>query len=79
MKPSDPFAKYRNPDRPTYNGAAMLADATGLSQAEIVWTWERLKQLHQVEGRPMSEVKQIVAEESKSRPWLAKSPAAPSN
>jgi hypothetical protein len=61
---------YQNPDG-TYNGLKILADLSGLSLAEIAWTWNRMKQLH-AEGVPSEKRKAIVAEEAKSRPWEKK-------
>ena len=38
------FDKHRNPDG-TYNGMTVLSELSGLSQEEIMWTWERAKEL----------------------------------
>lgn len=59
---------WRNPDG-TYNGAKALAKLTGLSEAEIEWTWTRMKALI-AEGKPIHEAKTILEEESKGKPWL---------
>lgn len=60
--------RYSNGDG-TYNGAALLADISGLSRAEIRWTAERLKALLHTEKKTKTEALAIVREESKSRPW----------
>lgn len=65
---TDPFARWRNPSG-TYDGAGMLAEMSGLSKAEIMWTFERLKYLMQAEGKTKEEAKAIVKEETKTRPW----------
>ena len=36
------FEAYRNPGSNTYNGVRLLADLTGLSEAEIAWTARRI-------------------------------------
>lgn len=51
----------------------LLSDLTAamgvrISNAEICWTFERMKQL-KAEGVPASEWSAIVKEESASRPW----------
>ena len=63
------FAKYQNADGRTYNGVRMMSDISGLSQAEIRWTFDRLKQLMTAEGRPKAEAIEIVKDEARSRPW----------
>jgi len=63
------FDKHRNADG-TYNGITMMSEISGLSQAEIRWTWERLRHLMHVDGKSKDEAKAIVREERKSRPWL---------
>jgi len=52
-----------------YDGVAMLASLTGLSKAEIEWTWSRMRYLRQVEGRTPEEAKRIVTQEGKAKPW----------
>ncbi len=59
--------KYKN-DNGTFNGAKMLADVSGLSMEEILWTANRMKQLL-AEGRSKDEAKAVVALENKFRPW----------
>lgn len=63
------FDSYSNGDG-TYNGVAMLADLSGLSREEILWTFNRIKQLRQVEGKSKEEALGIVKAESKNRPWM---------
>jgi hypothetical protein len=58
----------RNPNG-TYNGIAILARLSGLSEAEVAWTAERLRHLRLVEGRTVEEAKAIVAAECQARPW----------
>lgn len=62
------MADFRNKDG-TYNGAAMLAAASGLSKEEILWTFDRMKHLLNVEGMSKDEAKLIVSEECKEQPW----------
>jgi hypothetical protein len=64
-----PFDRYRNADRNTYNAAKMMADLSGLSQAEIVWTFNRLKNLMQYEGKTKEEAQAQVKIEAADRPW----------
>ena len=66
------FDRYRNADGKTFNGVAMMADLTGLPQAEIRWTAERLKQLMHSEGKSKDEALAIVKAEAAARPWVAK-------
>lgn len=68
--------KFRNPDG-SYNGVAAIHDLTKLlypksdiSQAEIDWTFRRMKVLIQGEKKSKDEAKAIVREEAKGRPWL---------
>lgn len=67
MKIPDP-KKHQNPDG-TYNGVTYMAEMSGLSEAEIQWTWNRMKELR-AEGRSKDEVRRIVRDEARSRPWL---------
>lgn len=60
--------RYKNPDG-SYNGIAILADLSGLSEAEIRWTAERLRHLMRVEGKTPEEAKAIVRVEAADRPW----------
>lgn len=59
---------YRNQDG-TYDGAALLAALSGVSREEIIWTFNRLKYLRQVEGKSAQEAKRIVDEERTAQPW----------
>lgn len=59
---------FRNPDG-TYNGVKMFASMSGLSEAEIQWTFLRIKALY-AEGKTKQEAKAIVASEAKSKPWV---------
>lgn len=61
--------RWKNPGRDTFNGIKMLAELSGLSEAEVRWTADRLKQMMHVEGRSKDEAKRIVAEEAAGRPW----------
>lgn len=63
------FEKYKNANGTTYNGAAMLADLSGLSIEEIAWSFNRLKELRQ-EGKTKEESIKILSEEGKSKPWI---------
>ena len=65
----DAFTKYRNPGRDTYNGVRLMSDLSGLSQMEIRWTFDRLKQLMTGEGKSKEKAMAIVKDEGKSRPW----------
>ena len=64
----DPFEKWRNPSG-TYNGAAMFAELTGITQEEILWSVERMKDLKK-QGLPRAEWARIVRDETKLKPWL---------
>lgn len=66
------FEKHRNANG-TYNGVTAMAELTGLSAAEIKWTFERLRQLMHVDKKPKDEALVIVKEEAKGKPWLAQS------
>src|SRR3546814_18368211 len=48
------IARHQNPDG-TWNGAGVFAEITGLSQAEVQWTFDRLKHLMIVERRRSEE------------------------
>jgi len=67
------FDRYRNADGKTFNGVAMMADLTGLSQAEVRWTAERLRQLMHADGKSKAEALAIVKAEACHRPWDATS------
>ena len=66
------FEKYKNSDGETYNGVAMMSELTGLSQEEIMWTANRIKQLIHQESKTKDEAVAIVKEECKSKPWIQK-------
>jgi hypothetical protein len=66
------FEKYKNSDGKSYNGVAMMSELTGLSQEEIAWTANRIKQLIHQEGKTKFEAVAIVKEEGKSKPWSQK-------
>jgi hypothetical protein len=61
----------RNADG-TYNGVKLFARLTGLSEAEIEWTADRLKQLIVAEKKTQEEAKAIVRGEAKLLPWERK-------
>jgi|GEM_PF-4645065 len=63
--------KYKNSDG-TYNGVKMLSDLSGLSEGEVSWTFNRLKQLIHDEKKTKQEALKIVKEEAKKKPWLKK-------
>ena len=54
----------------TQNGAQLLSRLSGLSEAEIRWTFDRMKSLL-ASGMSNHEAKAIVKAECKSRPWEA--------
>lgn len=60
--------KHRNPDG-TYNGVAVMSEMTGLSPAEIRWTFERIKHLIHAEGKDKEAAKAIVKAECVNKPW----------
>ena len=62
--------KHRNPDG-TYNGVTAMAELSGLSTAEIRWTFDRLNHLMHVEGLAKEAAKDVVRAEAAGRPWLA--------
>lgn len=55
----------RNSDG-TYNGVKMMAQLSGLSEEEIKWTWDRLKEL-KAQGVPTDQAKKIVHQENPYR------------
>jgi len=63
--------EFKNADG-TYNGVAFLAALSGLSEVEIKWTADRLKQLMHVEKKSKEEATGIVKEEAKTKPWEKK-------
>lgn len=67
---ADPWEAFRNPDG-TYNGIKALAQISGLSEAEIAWTADRLRALLKA-GKSKDEAKAIVRAEAVSRPWACR-------
>lgn len=65
------FEQYRNPNG-TYNGVKAMSDLSGLSEAEVLWTFNRIKHLIQVDKMPRLEAVAKVKEEGKSKPWEQK-------
>lgn len=61
--------RYRNPDGKTFNGVALLAELSGLSQAEIAWTAARLKELMTVQRVDREVAKRMVKLEATLKPW----------
>lgn len=59
----------QNPDG-TWNGARMMARWTGITEAEVIWTWRRLQQLLGTEGKTKNQALAIVKQEAKEKPWL---------
>lgn len=59
---------FRNPDG-TYNGVKTMAALSGLSEAEVLWTFNRLQQLIVREKKPAAEARAVVREEAKAKPW----------
>lgn len=64
--------QFRNPNG-TFNGVKAMAAMTGLSEAEIAWTADRIKHLMHVQKKPKAEALAIVREEGKDKPWEVKS------
>jgi hypothetical protein len=60
----------------TWNGVAVMARASGLSEDEVAWTFNRLQRLMYREKRTKDEALAIVREEAKAKPWLTQSVAA---
>lgn len=61
------LGSHRNADG-TYNGVSLFAALTGLSQAEIRWTWDRMRDLVK-SGCTGAQAKEIIKEEAKAKPW----------
>ncbi len=61
--------QFLNPDGKTYDGVRLMAAATGLSAAEIKWSFDRIKQLMHVEGKSKTEAVAILKTESAAKPW----------
>ena len=64
--------QFRNPNG-SYNGIKALAAWSGLSEAEVKWTAERMKALIK-SGVPAKQAIATLKEEAKSRPWLGQQP-----
>ncbi len=62
--------KFRNKDG-TYNGAAALSEFCGIPQEEIVWMFNRSKELY-AQGLTKSDVLRIIKEERNTQPWKNK-------
>lgn len=60
--------QFQNADG-TYNGVALMAKATGLSAAEIKWSFDRMKHLLHVDKKSKTEAVTILREECRTRPW----------
>lgn len=58
---------YQNPNG-TYDGASAMAAMTGLSRAEILWTWERMRTLRAA-GLGKEEAKEVIENEQIKKPW----------
>lgn len=66
-----PFIEqFKNKDGSTYNGAAMLANLTGLSQAEVEWTAKRIQHLTSVERCSKEQAMAVVKAERVNKPWI---------
>lgn len=73
VRATKPFLEeFRNPDGKTYNGVAMLACLSGLSEAEVAWTAARVRRLMIDDGLSRGEALERVKAEAKSRPWETK-------
>lgn len=59
--------KHRNPDG-TYNGAAALAELSGLDEREVRWMYRRTRALLD-EGLPLDTARARVREEAPLKPW----------
>lgn len=59
--------EYKNPNG-TYNGAKFFSTMTGLEEQEIVYMFERMKQLKAL-NYSTEEAKEIIREELKTKPW----------
>lgn len=55
-------------DDGTFNGVSIFAELTGLSEAEVLWTFDRIKALYR-DGKSKEEAKAIVKAEAVVRPW----------
>ena len=62
--------KYQNANG-TYNGAAALSEFCGIPQDEIVWMFNRSKELY-AQGLTKIEVLRIIKEERNTQPWKNK-------
>jgi hypothetical protein len=62
---------FKNPDGETYNGLKLVAAMSGLSDAEIMWTLSRLKELR-ANGTPRHLQNDIIKTEAISKLWEIK-------
>lgn len=69
------FDRFANGDG-TYNGVKALAAWSGLSEEEVAWTANRMKQLVGVEKLTADQAKAIVKAEAKEQPWTNQQPTA---
>jgi len=67
------MSAYRNADG-TWNGVAVMAAVSGLSEDEVAWTFNRIRNLMHHEKHTKDGALAIVREEAKSRPWLKNQP-----
>ena len=63
-------SEFKNPDG-TFNGLAFMAEFSGLSEAEIKWMWNRMKEIRS-EGTPTNQITDILRKEAINRPWEEK-------
>ncbi|MDL2284443.1 hypothetical protein LJC19_04800 [Oxalobacter sp. OttesenSCG-928-P03] len=52
------FDEFKNPDG-TYNGARLLSRISGLSEDEVLWTWNRAKEMRE-DGASRDEVRKAL-------------------
>jgi hypothetical protein len=57
-----------NPDGKTYNGVKIMAKLSGLSEAEIWWTWCRAKELKEM-GMDKEQILSVLKAEGRNNPW----------
>lgn len=51
-----------------YDGSKILSALSGLSRAEIIWMFNRMKVLYR-EGKSPEQVKTMIEQEAKTKPW----------
>lgn len=61
--------RHQNPDG-TWNGVTLMAELSGLSEAEIAWTWKRLIELKKAGHDKKTQVA-MLREEGQAKPWVA--------